>query len=66
VSRIGRMPVAIPAGVKVKIEGNKVTVEGSKGKLTREFHPDIKIAQEDGSWSLHVPVITGCTGLCMA
>jgi large subunit ribosomal protein L6 len=42
------MPVAIPAGVKVKIEGNKVTVEGSKGKLTREFHPDIKIAQEDG------------------
>ena len=47
-SRIGRMPVAIPAGVKVKIEGNKVTVEGSKGKLTREFHPDIKIAQEDG------------------
>ena len=47
-SRIGRMPVAIPAGVKVKIEGNQVTVEGSKGKLTRVFHPDIKIAQEDG------------------
>ena len=38
----------IPSGVKVKIEGNQVTVEGSKGKLTRVFHPDIKIAQEDG------------------
>jgi large subunit ribosomal protein L6 len=48
VSRIGRMPVVVPAGVKVKIEGNQVTVEGSKGKLTRVFHPDIKVAQEDG------------------
>jgi large subunit ribosomal protein L6 len=42
------MPVVIPAGVKVKIEGNQVTVEGSKGKLIRVFHPDIKVAQEDG------------------
>jgi large subunit ribosomal protein L6 len=48
VSRIGRMPVEIPAEVKVKIEGNKVTVAGSKGSLMRVFHPDIKVAQEDG------------------
>jgi large subunit ribosomal protein L6 len=48
VSRIGRMPVIIPAGVKIKIKGKEITVEGSKGKLTREFHPDIQIAQEDG------------------
>ena len=47
-SRIGRMPVAIPSGVKVKINGNEVTVEGSKGKLTRVFPPDVKISQEDG------------------
>ncbi|MHB8084629.1 MAG: 50S ribosomal protein L6 [Dehalococcoidia bacterium] len=47
-SRIGRMPVIIPAGVKIKIKGKEITVEGSKGKLTREFHPDIQIAQEDG------------------
>lgn len=47
-SRIGRMPITIPTGVKVKIEGNQVTVEGSKGKLTRLFHPDIKITQEGG------------------
>jgi len=42
------MPVVIPAGVKVKISGQEVTVEGSKGKLTRTFHPDITIKQEEG------------------
>lgn len=47
-SRIGRMPIDIPAGVKIKIDGRQVTVEGSKGKLTREFHADIKITQESG------------------
>ncbi len=47
-SRIGRMPVTVPAGVKVKIKGSEVTVEGSKGKLTREFHPDINIKEESG------------------
>ncbi len=46
-SRIGKMPVTIPAGVKIKITGREITVEGSKGKLTREFHPDITIKQED-------------------
>jgi large subunit ribosomal protein L6 len=49
VSRIGRMPVAVPAGVKVKIKGSEVTVEGSKGTLTREFHPDISIKEESGN-----------------
>lgn len=47
-SRIGRMPVTLPAGVKIKIKGSEVTVEGSKGKLTREFHPDISIKEESG------------------
>ena len=42
------MPVALPAGVKVNIKGSEVTVEGSKGKLTREFHPDIDIKEEGG------------------
>jgi len=49
VSRIGRMPVAVPAGVKVKIKGSEVTVEGSKGTLTREFPPDISIKEESGN-----------------
>jgi len=46
VSRIGRMPITIPDGVKIKISGQEVTVEGSKGKLTREFHRDITVKQE--------------------
>ena len=45
-SRIGRMPIAIPAGVEVKIDGNVVTVKGAKATLTREFHPNMNIAVE--------------------
>lgn len=42
-SRIGRKPIAIPAGVEVKINGSEVTVKGPKGTLTSTFNPDIKI-----------------------
>ena len=46
-SRIGRMPIDLPAGVEVKIEdGNKVTVKGPKGTLTQNLHPNMTIAQE--------------------
>lgn len=34
-SRIGKMPVTIPAGVEVKVDGQTVTVKGPKGELTR-------------------------------
>ena len=44
-SRIGKQPVTIPAGVEVKIDGHVVTVKGAKGELTREFHPMMTIAQ---------------------
>lgn len=46
-SRIGKLPIGIPSGVDVKIEGNVVTVKGPKGTLTRELHPAINIAVED-------------------
>lgn len=46
-SRIGRLPVTIPAGVKVDISGSEVTVKGPKGELKRLFSPIIKI-EEDG------------------
>jgi len=49
VSRIGLMPIPVPQGVKVNIKGNEVTVEGSKGKLVRLFHPDISVALKDGN-----------------
>jgi large subunit ribosomal protein L6 len=47
-SRIGRLPVAIPKGVKVAIDGQKVTVTGPKGELKREFNADMGIAMEEG------------------
>ena len=46
-SRIGKKPVVIPAGVTVDIaEGNVVTVKGPKGTLTYGFHPDMILKQE--------------------
>ena len=46
-SRIGRAPIAVPAGVDVKIEAdNVVTVKGPKGTLTQKFHPNMQIQQE--------------------
>lgn len=47
-SRIGRLPVEIPAGVDVKLDGNTLTVKGPKGTLTQEFHKDMKIDVEAG------------------
>jgi large subunit ribosomal protein L6 len=47
-SRIGSLPIAIPQGTEVKIEGSEVMVKGSKGELRRRFHPDISITLKDG------------------
>jgi large subunit ribosomal protein L6 len=47
-SRIGKLPVAVPSGVTVKIDGHKVSVKGQRGELVREFSPDIQIKLEDG------------------
>jgi len=47
-SRIGRMPIEVPAGVQVEIEDSQVTVRGPKGELTRRFHPDMTISSEEG------------------
>lgn len=45
-SRIGKQPVTVPAGVEVVIDGTTVTVKGPKGELTREFAPIMTIKQE--------------------
>ena len=42
-SRIGNAPITVPAGVEVTLDGNKMTVKGPKGTLTREFHNNMKI-----------------------
>jgi large subunit ribosomal protein L6 len=48
VSRIGRMPIPIPKGVEVNIEGSRVRVKGPKGELSRTFSPDMQISFQDG------------------
>ena len=45
-SRIGRKPIVIPAGVEVKVDGQTVTVKGPKGTLTKSFHPNMEIKVE--------------------
>jgi large subunit ribosomal protein L6 len=47
-SRIGKLPVAVPAGIDVKLTGNLLTVIGPKGQLSKEFHKDMKIEVSDG------------------
>ena len=55
-SRIGKLPIVIPAGVSVTVgEGNVVTVKGPKGTLTQKVHADIEIKEEDGQLVLSRP-----------
>jgi large subunit ribosomal protein L6 len=48
-SRIGRLPITVPSGVDVTIDGRNVTVTGPKGTLSRSLHPDITVSREDGT-----------------
>lgn len=48
-SRIGKKPIAIPQGVEVNIDGNKVTAKGPKGTLTQEFLDCVSIAKEENN-----------------
>ena len=47
-SRIGKLPIAIPSGVTVTVNGNEVVVKGSKGELSLSVNPDIKVEVVDG------------------
>ena len=51
-SRIGRRPIAVPAGVDVTLDGSTVRVKGPRGELQRTLHPDVVISREDGE--LHI------------
>lgn len=42
-SRIGRLPITVPAGVEVKLDGTTLTVKGKNGTLVQSFHPDMII-----------------------
>ncbi len=55
-SRIGRMPVTVPAGVDVKVDAeNCVTVKGAKGTLSQKFNPNMKITVENGVITVERP-----------
>ena len=47
-SRIGKRPISVPAGVNVAIDGNSVTAKGPKGELARTLHPEIQVVMENG------------------
>lgn len=47
-SRIGRMPINIPNGVKVELKGPEIHVEGALGKLDQSLHPQLKVELKDG------------------
>jgi large subunit ribosomal protein L6 len=48
-SRIGRLPIAVPAGVDVAIDGRNVTVKGPRGSLSRELHAEMTVARDGDS-----------------
>ena len=46
-SRVGRRPIPVPAGVEIDILANGVTVKGPKGSLTQTYHPEVKVSVSD-------------------
>ncbi len=48
-SRIGKLPITIPAGVEVTIDGSTVTVKGPKGELSRTVHSNMKVEKDGDS-----------------
>jgi large subunit ribosomal protein L6 len=54
-SRVGKLPVVIPDGVEVRVDGARVAVKGPKGELERSFDPEIQIEIEDGEIRVRRP-----------
>ncbi|GAA1820302.1 50S ribosomal protein L6 [Nesterenkonia flava] len=54
-SRIGRLPITVPAGVDVSIDGREIRVKGSKGELSRTIAEGITVELEDGTLTVSRP-----------
>ena len=54
-SRIGRLPITVPAGVTVTIKGSQVTVKGPKGEISQTFVPNMTIKLEDSKLTVQRP-----------
>ena len=59
-SRIGKQPVTVPAGVDVTIDGTTVTVKGGKGELKRTFSDLIELQREGAEILVVIPRAEGC------
>jgi large subunit ribosomal protein L6 len=53
-SRIGKQPVVVPAGVKVRVTNGKIGVEGPKGKLELPYHPNIRVEYDEAGKQVRV------------
>jgi len=58
-SRIGRKPITVPAGVEVEIGGGAVTVKGPKGTLSERVNPEITVSLDDGTLTVARPTDRG-------
>ena len=58
-SRIGKQPIPVPAGVTIAIEPERVTVNGPKGELSERIHRDIKVEQVDDQLQVTRPTDRG-------
>jgi large subunit ribosomal protein L6 len=54
-SRIGRMPITIPSGVEVTLDGTHVAVKGPRGELARDISPELRVVQEDSTLRVERP-----------
>jgi large subunit ribosomal protein L6 len=54
-SRIGRRPITVPAGVDVTVDGPRVSVKGPRGSLDQAIHPDMRVLLEDGTLRVERP-----------
>ena len=60
-SRIGKKPVPVPAGVKVAVKDQTVNVEGPKGKLSLAFRPEVKVSVNEADKAVNVALADGYT-----
>ena len=54
-SRIGKNPISVPSGVAITLDGNRITVKGPKGELSRTIPADMLISQENGTVTVNRP-----------
>ena len=54
-SRIGKNPITVPNGVTITLDGNRITVKGPKGELSRVIPADMMISQESGTVTVNRP-----------